>query len=406
MSDVNDANTKILGIVEAIRSEAQSADAVHKAAQERMSTEFAELTRKADEALNEARKVAAVQEALTAIETRLARTDLSNPQDQKRTAHQDALSEYLVRGDNQNVPTQYRAANEGTAADGGFLVTPELDMAIAKLARDMNPMRSVATVRSGTAPAIQLVRQTSKGSAGWVSEAGTRSETTTPQLGTTTITAHELYAAPRATQTILEDATQIEAWLIGEINDLFMDYEVSAQTVGNGTGKPRGLFSYTGAAQTGKTEVADGSVGYTYTGVSADFGADPYDNLIDLIATLHPSYLMRAGFMMDRITMSKLVKVKDSTGNYIYQPSLVAGVPSTILAYGVTLNDLAPTIAANSYSIAFGDFSAYHIYDRRGTTLLRDPYTAKPYVEFYTTKRTGGGLHRTEKVKYLKFGTS
>ena len=406
MSDVNDANTKILGIVEAIRSEAQSADAVHKAAQERMSTEFAELTRKADEALNEARKVAAVEAALTAIETRLARTDLSNPQDQKRTEHQDALSEYLVRGDNQNVPTKYRAANEGTAADGGFLVTPELDMAIAKLARDMNPMRSVATVRNGTAPAIQLVRQTSKGSAGWVSEAGTRSETTTPQLGTTTIMAHELYAAPRATQTILEDATQIEAWLIGEINDLFMDYEVSAQTVGNGTGKPRGLFSYTGADQTGKTEVADGSVGYHFTGVSADFGADPYDNMTDLIALLHPSYLTRAAFMMDRITQSKLVKVKDSNGNYIYQTSLVAGVPSTILGYSVVLNDLAPTIAANSYSISFGDHSAYHIYDRRGTTLLRDPYTAKPYVEFYTTKRTGGGLHRTEKIKYLKFGTS
>lgn len=406
MSDVNDANTKILGIVEAIRSEAQSADAVHKAAQERMSTEFAELTRKADEALNEARKVAAVQEALTAIETRLARTDLSQGE-QQRTEHQEALAEYLVRGSGkENVPAQFRAASEGSDTHGGFLVTPELDTAIAGLARDMNPIRSVATVRTGTAPAIRLVRQTSKGAAGWVSEAATRSETATPQLGTTDIVAHELYAAPRATQTILEDAIQIEAWLVGEVNELFNEYELDAHTNGTGTGKPRGIYTYTGAAQTGKTEVADGKVGYKATGVSGDFGADPYDNLIDLIALLHPAYLPRAGFMYDRITHSKLVKVKDTNGNYIYQPALTAGMPQTILGYPVTLNDVAPTIAADSYSILFGDMSAYHVYDRRGTTLLRDPYTAKPYVEFYTTKRVGGGLHRTEKVKYLKFGTS
>jgi HK97 family phage major capsid protein len=402
-----DSHDKILDIVEAIRTEAQTRDGVHLEAQKRMRAEFAELTRKADDALNEARKVAAVEAALTAIETRLSRRDLA-PGDERRSEHQAALADYLVRGQGkENVPTQYRAANEGTDAAGGFLVTPELDTAIAGLARDMNPIRSVATVRTGTAPAIRLVRQTSsKGAAGWVSEAAARSETGTPQLGTTDIVAHELYAAPRATQTILEDAVQIEAWLVGEVNELFNEYELDAHTNGNGIGKPKGLFTYTGAAQTGKTEVADGKVGYQVTGVAGDFGLDPYDNLIDLVALLHPAYLPRAGFMMDRITQSKLVKVKDSNGNYIYQPSLTAGVPSTILGYGVTLNDLAPSVAANAYAIAFGDFSAYHVYDRRGTTLLRDPYTAKPYVEFYTTKRVGGGLHRTEKVKYLRFGTA
>ncbi|ESQ73473.1 phage major capsid protein [Asticcacaulis sp. AC402] len=214
MSD--DPNAKVLEIVEAIRTEAQTRDSVHTEAQKRMETAFAEASKRADDAVTETRKIAAVEAALTAIETRLARSDLSNPADQKRSEHQDALSEYLVRGSGrENVPVQYRAATEGTDSQGGFLVTPELDMAIAGLARDMNPMRSVATVRSGTAPAIRLVRQTSKGSAGWVSEAGSRAETATPLLGTTDIVAHELYAAPRATQTILEDSAQIEAWLIG-----------------------------------------------------------------------------------------------------------------------------------------------------------------------------------------------
>jgi HK97 family phage major capsid protein len=407
MADDMAFQNKVLEKIELIRSEAQSSDTIHKEAQARMTQELAELTKKVDDAVVAAKRAEAVEEAMKAIETRLAKGPNLNGEQMERSEHAKAQDEYLRNGrGSQDVPMEFRAANEGTAADGGFLVTKEFDMAIAKLARDTNPWRGVATVRSGRAPAIQLVRQTSKAAGGWVSEAGTRSETSTPQLGTTDIVAHELYAKPLATQTILEDAAQIEAFLLAEIDEVFNEYELAAFTNGDGAGKPRGLFTYATAAQTGKTEVADGKIGYVVTGSSGAFGSNPFDNVRDLVTALKPAYLPRSAFMMDRVTMATLAKVKDSTGQYILQPSVKDGIPFTIWAYPVVLNDVAPTIAANSYSISFGDHTAYHIYDRLGTTLLRDPYSSKPFVEFYTRKRVGGGLHRTEKIKFLKFAAS
>lgn len=183
--------------------------------------------------------------------------------------------------------------------------------------------------------------------------------------------------------------------------------EGAAFISGNGTNKPKGFLAYTTAA-TADSSRAFGTLEHIATGVSADFAAsNKADVLYQVQAALRQGYRANAVWMMGKAMMFELMRIKDTTGQYLWQPSLQAGVPVNLLGTAVYEAEDMPVKAANSLSIAYGDFNrGYTIVDRVGTRMLRDPYTNKPYVGFYTTKRVGGGVINSEAIKLIKFSAS
>ena len=196
-----------------------------------------------------------------------------------------------------------------------------------------------------------------------------------------------------------------EAWLSDEVSISFTEGEAAAFITGTGIKSPRGILSYTNVANSSYTW---GNIGYTASGAAGAFAAsNPSDNLVDLIHTLKRGYRNGASFLMNDLTLSSIRKFKDGQGIYLWTPGLQEGVSSTLLGYGVEIDDNMPDVAANTYSIAFANFSrAYQIVDRAGVAVLRDPYTRKGWVKFYTTKRVGGGVKNFEAIKLMKFATS
>ncbi|HSC17642.1 MAG TPA: phage major capsid protein, partial [Rhizomicrobium sp.] len=215
-----------------------------------------------------------------------------------------------------------------------------------------------------------------------------------------------LYAMPAATQTLLDDAqVDIESWLASEVQIVFAEQEGAAFINGNGTTQPKGILSYTNVAEGSWTW---GDLGYVASGAAGAFGSsDPSDQLIDLAYTPKQAYRGNGSWVMNRKTEAAIRKFKDSTGNYIWQPGLAADQPATLFGFPVAVAEDMPDIAANAYAIAFGDFArGYLVVDRVGIRVLRDPYSAKPYVLFYTTKRVGGGVQNFEAIKLMKFAAS
>ena len=211
---------------------------------------------------------------------------------------------------------------------------------------------------------------------------------------------------PAATQTLLEDAAvNIDEWVAEEVRIAFAEQENAAFVSGDGTNKPKGFLSYTMIAE---ASWAWDKIGYLTTGVSADFPAsDPADKLIDLVYTLKSAYRAGAQWVLNRSTQAEIRKIKDGDGNYIWRPSDQAGQGATLMTFPIAETEDMPAIGANSFSIAFGDFGrGYLVVDRLGIRILRDPFSAKPYVLFYTTKRVGGGVQDFNAIKLLKFGTA
>jgi HK97 family phage major capsid protein len=216
----------------------------------------------------------------------------------------------------------------------------------------------------------------------------------------------ELYAMPAASATLLDDtAVNIDEWIAGEVEQAFATQEGTAFVSGDGSGKPTGFLNYTKVAE---ASWAWTKIGYVVTGVSGDFAEDdPADNLIDLVYTLKSGYRQNATWVLNRKTQAAVRKLKDGDGNYVWQPAAVAGGAASLMGFPVAESEDMPSIEANAYAIAFGDFRhGYLIVDRIGVRVLRDPYSAKPYVLFYTTKRVGGGVQDFDAIKLLKFGTS
>lgn len=211
---------------------------------------------------------------------------------------------------------------------------------------------------------------------------------------------------PAASQTLLDDSiVDIEQWLADEVQTEFAVQESAAFVNGDGVNKPKGFLAYTIAEESVK---GAGELGYIATGVDGDFpAANPSDILLDLIYAPKQAYRANGRFVLNRSVLGQLRKFKDADGNYLWQPNAQAGEPARLLGYPVTESEDMPDIASNSHSIAFGDFRrGYLIVDRVGVRVLRDPYSAKPYVLFYTTKRVGGGVQDFDAVKMLKFSVS
>lgn len=321
--------------------------------------------------------------------------------------YQKAQSKFLREGKDALSADEVKTMLVGSDPDGGYFVTPDITGRIVKKVYETSPMRQIASVQSIGTDALEGVEDLGEAGAGYAGESAQGSDTTTPQIGKWRIPVFWLDTEPKATQQLLDDANiDVEGWLADKVGNKLGRFE-NAEFVAGSAGKIRGLTSYTFAADSG-SGVAWGSVGYVATGVSGDFAATVKgDKLLDLMGTLKNDYLPNAMWMTNRRIITEIRKFKDGQGNYLWQPSFVAGQPETIMGFGVMRFEDMPALAANSYSLAFGDFrQAYQIVDRQGIRVLRDMYTSKPFVKFYTTKRTGGGIVNYEAVKFLKFGVS
>ncbi len=303
---------------------------------------------------------------------------------------------------------QRKAMSAGSDPDGGYLLpTPTVGRMVKKL-YEQSVMRQVANVLTISTDALEGIVDNDEADAGWVSEIGDRPDTDTPQIGKYRIEAHEMYAQPKVTQKLIDDAaTDVEAWLAEKIADKFGRVEGNAFVNGNGVGKPKGLFAYSTAA-TGDDVRAWGTFEHILTGANGDFHTTKADPLQDLLGAFKDQYLQNASFLMRREVRTKIRKLKEATSDrYLWEPGLQLGQPDRLLGYPVRIDQYIPTIATGSLSLAFGDFrEAYTIVDRIGVRTLRDPYTAKPYVRFYSTKRSGAGAINTEAVKFLKFSAA
>lgn len=294
-----------------------------------------------------------------------------------------------------------------TNPDGGYLVPRDTSGRIIKKAQDYSPMRRYASVQMISSDALEGLNDNGVISTGWVGETAARPATATTQLGMWKVPVHEIYANPQATQRMLDDAEiNVETWLSGKLSEAFGQAEADAFINGNGVGKPRGILDRT-LATTNDSSRAWGTVQKVKSGASGAFVASPNaaDSLINLMTALHPKYWAGAIFAMNRYTLGEVMKLKDDTGAYIWQPNFQMGAAGTILGQRVDSSfDHLPSLGAASKSIIFGNFeSAYQIVDRKGITILRDPLTNKPYVGFYTTRRVGGDVINSEAYKVLSF---
>ncbi len=318
-----------------------------------------------------------------------------------------AIIRYMRSGDSGAIAAlQTKSLNAGNDAQGGYLAPEPTERIIAAAVRDISPMRQIATVREIGSTGFRKPVSLGGGVAGWVGETGARVETATPTLSAIDFPTMELYAMPAASQVLLDDAiVDIEQWLADEVMGEFAAQETDAFVNGDGVARPKGFLSYivTEDSIRGQSEI-----GYVASGAAGAFAAsNPSDRLLDLIYAPKQAYRANGRFVLNRKTLSVVRKFKDADGNYLWQPALAAGSPSTLFGYPVSEVEDMPSIAANSYAIAFGDFGrGYLIVDRQGVKILRDPYSAKPYVLFYTTKRVGGGVQNFEAIKLLKFAAS
>jgi len=332
--------------------------------------------------------------------------------DKDVAAHSKAFNQWFRKGTEAGLRDLEVAARLTTQSDpdGGFVVPSEMEAGIDRVLGTLSAMRSLATVRSiGAATYKKLVNQ-GGATSGWVGENSARPETGTPTLVGLEFPVMELYAQPGATQTMLDDASMnIEQWLADEVSTEFAEQEGDAFVNGNGVAKPRGLLSYDVVAN---ANYKWGKVGFIKSGKSGGFAdpsttASPADALIDLYYALKSGYRTGASWLMSDATMNTVRKFKDNDGAYIWAPPTGAGEVATILGKPVQTDDGMPAATTNgNLAIAFGDFKrAYLIIDRVGIRVLRDPFTSKPNVLFYTTKRVGGGIQNFEAVKLLQINS-
>jgi HK97 family phage major capsid protein len=311
---------------------------------------------------------------------------------------------YLRRG--QEV--ELKSFSGVTAVDGGYAVPREIDETIDTTLKGISPIRAIANVvQVGSAGYRKLVTQNGVAS-GWAAENAVRTETATPVFNEIVPSFGDLYANPAATQAMLDDAQfDVEGWLAGEIATEFAKAEGTAFINGNGTNKPKGFLTNPTAA-TGDATRAFGTLQYLASGAAGAFLATgPENKLVELVHSLRAPYRQGAVWVMNASTLATIRKFKTADGAFIWQAGLAAGQPDTLLGYPVVEAEDMPDIAANSLSIAFGNFKAgYLIAERAETTILRDPFSNKPYVHFYATKRIGGAVANSEAIKLLKFAVS
>lgn len=319
-------------------------------------------------------------------------------------------SEYKSRFINEFVRQglDVKSMNVTTDADGGSAVPDEIDMSVDTVLADLSPIRAIANVvRVGSANYKKLITLGHPAS-GWVGETASRPETDTPVFEEVSPPYGELYANPAASQAMLDDARfDVEAWLAEELAQEFAVQEGAAFVAGDGVGKPKGVLDYATSNAADATRPF-GTLQTVVTGSAGSFPAsDPADILVELVHSLRPAYRQNAVFMMNTQTLSQIRKFKDADGAYLWRPGLADHMPATLLGYPVIEAEDMPDIAGGVSGVAFGNFKrGYLIADRMATRILRDPYSNKPFVHFYATRRVGGAVVDTNAIKLLKFSAS
>ena len=363
-------------------------------------------------------KVARIDQAVTSAQARLDRVVSEGRRPELAAApsvgfaatspmkgeEKSAFGGYLKTG--QSFGLELKAGLSTASNSAGYVVPEQTERAIERRLMAGSPMREIATVRTVGAGVFRKPVSTAGVASGWVAETAARPETDPATLALLEFPSADLYANPAATQSLLDDAMiDLDEWLAAEVEDAFAAQETQAFVNGDGVNKPKGFLSYDIVAE---ADHEWGEIGYVATGAAGAFAStSPTDRLIDLVYAPKAQYRPNGRFVMNRKTVSAVRKFKDADGNYIWQPAQRAGETASLLGYRVTEIETMPDIAANSAAIAFGDFQrGYLIVDRAGVRVLRDPYSAKPYVLFYTTKRVGGGVQNFDAIKVMKFAAS
>lgn len=321
--------------------------------------------------------------------------------------HRAAFDLYVRSGETAGLKRlEAKALSAGSGPDGGYLAPPQVEREVLRRLATLSPIRAIAGNRTISTGLYKIAHAVSGAASGWVSETAARPQTNSPTLVELAFPAMELYAMPAATQTLLDDAiVDIDQWIADEVETAFAEQEGAAFVSGDGNGKPKGFLTY--------DVVADaswewGKIGIVPSGAAGAFAAtNPSDRLVDLIYALKSGYRQNAVFVMNRKTQSVIRKFKDGNGAYLWQPPAGPGQQASLMSFPLVEAEHMPDIGANSLSIAFGDFRrGYLVVDRMGVRILRDPYSAKPYVLFYTTKRVGGGVQDFGAIKLMRFATA
>ncbi|WP_245513052.1 phage major capsid protein [Enterovirga rhinocerotis] len=313
------------------------------------------------------------------------------------------IADNFAQANREGHRQQIRAAmTSGSPGDGGYVTPIEWDRQIVQALRVESPLRQLATVVTTGGPGFSTVWSNGEWGSGWVGETAARPQTTTPSLASLQFKSGELYANPAVSQQLLEDADfDFGKWLSDEVSLVFAAQESIAFLSGDGVNKPQGLLTYVGS---GTTLHPGGEPGVTVSGHASQITGD---GILTLIYALKAPYRQGATFLMNSATAGAMRKLKDGQGNYLWQPSMILGQPSTLAGYPIAIDESMPDVGAGAYPIAFGNWArAYVIVDRLGTTVLRDPYTAKPFVLFYTRKRVGGGVRDPNAFRVLKVAVS
>jgi len=318
--------------------------------------------------------------------------------------HKGAFRTYMRTGEAAGLKSlEEKALSAGSSPDGGYLVPPTVEREVLRRLSTLSPIRGVASVRVISGGLYKRAFSTAGPGTGWVGETAPRPQTASPTLAEMSFPAMELYAMPAATQTLLDDAVvDIDQWIADEVETAFAEQEGAAFVNGDGVNKPKGFLV---------SEVVNedlwqwGKLGAIATGTNGFPATSPGDVFVTLIYALRAGYRQNGVFVMNRKTQAASRRLKDGNGNYLWAPPSVPGQSATLMGFPVVEAEDMPDITANSLSIAFGDFRrGYLVVDRAGVRVLRDPFSAKPYVLFYTTKRVGGGVQDYGAIKLMRFG--
>ncbi|MDV7269989.1 phage major capsid protein [Thioclava sp. A2] len=320
--------------------------------------------------------------------------------------HQKAFAAYLRSGDDdalRGLILEGKGLNTAVSAEGGYLVDPQTSATISGVLKSTASIRAVANVVNVEATSYDVLVDHSEMGSGWATETAALSETATPQIDRISIPLHELAAMPKASQRLLDDAAfDVETWLAKRIAEKFARAEAGAFVNGDGVDKPTGFLTHTAVAN---DLWSWGNLGYVATGTDGDFSAsNPADAIVDLVYALDAEYRANASFVMNSKTAGAVRKMKDVDGRFLWSDGLQAGEPARLMGYPVLIAEDMPDIGSGASAIAFGDFGAgYTIAERPEMRVLRDPFSAKPHVIFYASKRVGGDVSDFAAIKLLKF---
>ncbi|MBY5932969.1 phage major capsid protein [Tateyamaria omphalii] len=352
-------------------------------------------------------KLQQTEERLTMLDRKnmtAARTPLAGAVEME-APHQKAFNAYLRSGEDdglRGLELEGKSLSTAVNSDGGYLVDPATSESVKSVLNATASIRSIASVVNVEATSYDVLVDHTDVGAGWATETGTQAETDTPSIDRITIPLHELSALPKASQRLLDDsAFDIEGWLAGRIADKFARAEAAAFINGDGVDKPKGFLTHT----TVDNDVwAWGNLGYVPTGVDGDVTAEA---IIDVVYALGAEYRANATFVMNSKTAGIVRKLKDNDGRFLWSDGLAAGQPATLMGYPVLIAEDMPDAGTGADAIAFGDFDAgYTVAERPDLRVLRDPFSAKPHVLFYATKRVGGDVSDFAAIKLLKFATA